>query len=99
MASGLYTLTTFSAGYGAVAGKYNVKISKMAQPEAAAPAAAPPSSPGVEVEAGYEPGAEEAVAAPPSNLLPAKYADPNTSGLTVEVVEGENPPQDFKLEG
>jgi hypothetical protein len=99
-ATGQYTLTTFTAGDGAVAGKYRVKIAKLSQPAApAAAAAAPPASPGVEVEAGYEPGAEDAAAPPPTSLLPAKYGDPNSSGLMVEVVGGENPPRDFKLEG
>lgn len=97
-ASGQYTLTTFKAGDGAVPGQYRVKITKLTQPPAPAAAPATPSGSGVEVEAGYEPGAEDAPEAAPTNLLPAKYADPNTSGLMVEVKAGENPPQDFTLE-
>jgi hypothetical protein len=37
--------------------------------------------------------------APPKNLLPKKYADPKTSGLVAEVVEGQENDFEFALSG
>lgn len=80
-ASGRYSLTTFESDDGAMTGSYKVMVSKY---EAAAPGAdadmgddyVPP-----EAQGGVEPTG-------PKNLLPAKYASPETSGLTATVAEG-----------
>lgn len=80
-ATGQYKLTTFAKDDGAVPGEYQVKIIKTEAPPAAGPAVSdedpnyvPPE------EMGPEPAA-------PKNLLPAKYADPNSSGLSATVTE------------
>jgi len=99
-AAGHYTLTTFTAGDGAVAGQYRVKISKFGQPAAPAATATTADSgfeSAIPEDAGYNPDADSGDT-PASNLLPAKYADANSSGFMVEVVAGENPPQDFALQ-
>jgi len=80
--NGRYTLSTAKPGDGAVAGQYKVAISKFEQPAAAA---------GGTSEKDYVPPKEGETAPAPKNLLPAKYASPNTSGLTATVKDsGEN---------
>ena len=97
-AGGIYKLTTFAAGDGAVPGEYKVAITKFEG--GAAPSGAASGSGGLasgELPDDYEApeeGAEEPAA--PENELPAKYADAETSGLTATVSEGENT-KDFEL--
>ncbi|NLY00583.1 MAG: carboxypeptidase regulatory-like domain-containing protein [Rhodopirellula sp.] len=81
-AEGKFKLTTFDDGDGAVAGKHQVRITKIETKEA--PPAADPEGPVM----------------PPEeiSLLPAKYGDFKSSGLTAEVVaDGENQ-FEFKLQ-
>lgn len=78
-AQGKYTLTTFAAGDGAVSGTYKVKVTKWDGLE-------PPAETKVYVDAEteseqYNPGTVDVVR-PPKNVLPAKYANENNSGLT-----------------
>jgi hypothetical protein len=79
------------AGVGAVAGKYNVGVSK-----------APPGAPGTKGEApkGAPPGTmlsgppmqtSPGTPGPPKNLVPEKYINPDKSGITVEVKSGMEP--------
>lgn len=71
---------------GAVAGTYNVKIEKY---EALATPAGG-SQADIAEDKSYKPAPEGAEPVIPKNLLPAKYADPQQSGLTAAVKEGEN---------
>jgi hypothetical protein len=79
-ASGKFNLMTFEPGDGAIPGSYGVKISKVSggglqtQDEAMAM-----------MESGGMPQPTEE-----KDLLPAKYKDEKTSGLTADVKEGEN---------
>jgi len=75
--SGNFKLSTFTAGDGAVPGKYRVTVTKVD----AGPASVDVNSPG------YAPPA--ANAPPPKSLLPDTYADPAKSGLTAEVAGGK----------
>lgn len=73
--SGGFRLTTFQAGDGAVAGTYGVTVEKRVAPGAAAADGAeyqPPTGP----------------LPPPENVLPAKYASAETSGLTATIESG-----------
>ncbi|MHB8901740.1 MAG: carboxypeptidase-like regulatory domain-containing protein [Thermoguttaceae bacterium] len=85
-ASGKYELMTYEAGDGALPGDYKVSISKF-EATAATEAAS---------EADYVPPAEGAEPAASKSLLPDKYRNPETSGLTAKVVEGPNT-FDFEL--
>jgi hypothetical protein len=92
-ASGRYTLMSSKPGDGAQAGDYKVTVTKFKAAEAAG------KSPDV-IEESYAPPPETGpgMAAPapakkpagPENLLPAKYADAQSSGLTATVKEGKN---------
>jgi hypothetical protein len=84
---GRYELTTFNAADGAVPGEYSIKISKLEYKEER-----------TSTENVYANSEEESVnyklsesaGAPPKNLLPAKYANPMTSGLTYTVPEANS---------
>lgn len=71
--SGKFTLSTFRPGDGAVPGRHKVSI----RPKAGA---SPPPMPG-------SPEAKQAQ--PEKPPFPAKYSDPNQSGLTAEVKSGQ----------
>lgn len=90
-ADGNYTLTTFAADDGAIAGEYRVRIFKF---ENAASASA------AEGSSDYVPPVEGENPAAPKNLLPTIYADPATSGLTATVTEDPSKNTfDFALQG
>lgn len=76
---GKYTLSTFSAGDGALAGDYRVTVVKM---EGGGSEAVSEDDPNYT-------GAPEAEAEA-KNVLPEKYASVETSGLTATVAEGPN---------
>lgn len=67
---GSFSLSTFPPDEGAVPGSYSVSVSKIE----AAPQAEP-----------SEGSHDEKPAPPPKQLLPAKYADANKSGLKAEI--------------
>lgn len=73
-ASGKFVLTTFEGGDGALPGSYKIAIHKTFQP---------PVPEDETAEGG--PGGGEPPSPPAQELLPIKYKDPNTSGLTAEV--------------
>lgn len=88
-AEGVVQFTTFESRDGAVPGKYLVTVAKTAFPEGRALTADDPS---------YDPStAVAAVVKGAKELLPAKYKVAKTSGLTVEVKDGENAPAAFDL--
>lgn len=84
-ASGKFTLMTFVAGDGAIAGSHKVGVSKM---EAGATPQADPNSPPGTMLSG-PPGAGGSQ--PPKSLIPKKYSNPEKSGITVEVKSGMEP--------
>jgi hypothetical protein len=87
-ASGQYTLTTFDSGDGAAAGEYRVSVKKYA----ARVVPPVPSNPEAAEEASYPELPD------PKSLLPEKYANGDTSGLTATVsAEGPNT-FDFQLQ-
>ena len=77
---GNFKLTTFEEGDGAVPGSYKVTVTKYEEQQAAA---APQAG-----EPGYDPTAKPLP--PPKNLLPAKYAKPETTELSQTVAEGQS---------
>lgn len=86
-AAGRYELMTFVQGDGAVPGDYLVSITKYEAP--------PPSGPST-INENYVPPGSNVPPAPPKNLLPKKYSQLKSSGLTAKVDEGSNT-VDFKL--
>lgn len=80
-AQGRYQLTTFAKGDGAIPGEYLVKVFKYPKPET-------PAGTGGQGEEEYRPPEEaetQPAAATPKNLLPDKYANERTSGLSFTV--------------
>lgn len=74
-AAGVYSLTSFTRGDGAMEGDYRVVVTKF------------PAPTGGGADAGeYVPPTGELP--PPRNELPAKYASPDTSGFTATVTAG-----------
>lgn len=88
-ASGKYSLTTFVSGDGALPGDYKVKIAKYEVQESTSSGEGDDYVPPEELPEGASTG--------PKNLLPEKYNNDATSGLTATVTEGDNM-VDFKLE-
>jgi hypothetical protein len=76
---GTFSLTTFVAGDGALPGEYRVAITKFEKP--------PQGAQVPEDHPDYNPNVPSFV---PRNLLPEKYANPQTSELTATVTEGAN---------
>jgi len=92
-ASGKFKLTYINPSDGAPVGKYKVGVSKlaegadrMADPSKVAGGTTPP---GTQLSGPPIKGA--AAAKPPKSLVPAKYLNPDTSGITVEVKSGMEP--------
>jgi hypothetical protein len=105
-ASGKYELSTFTSSDGAVPGQYKVSIVKV-DPASAAKAAASTPPPG-QLASGdidnttYAPPAAGSVGsggapAGPKNLIPAKYATADTSGLRATVSESGPNENNFDL--
>lgn len=97
-ASGKYTLSTYGGGDGARAGDYKVAIVKY---EVEATKASGGNLPSGEIdEKAYTDPTATGTEQPagPKNLLPEKYAKPETSGLTAKVGETGQNTVDFKLE-
>ncbi len=84
---GRYELTTFTAGDGAVSGEYRVTITKYEIP--------PEAFTADDDDDGPVPGGGQETL--PKNVLPERYANAQTSGLTATVVEGSNT-FDFQIE-
>lgn len=84
--SGAFKMGTFEATDGVLPGNYQVTVTKMA--------AASAGSQVSEDDPNYDPNA--GVDAKPKNELPAKYADPQQSALTITV--GTEPITDAKFE-
>lgn|SRR5262245_1226567 len=90
-ASGQYALTTSVNGDGAKPGSYKVTLAKYEGDKA--PTSESEVHADYDIADEYPAGYDESAAgfdAPAKNLLPDKYADPNASGFTAEVVEGPN---------
>lgn len=81
--AGKYALTTFGSNDGAVSGSYKITVIKTETP---APSNGDAAGEYVPPEA-LGPGARPAA---PKNLLPEKYANAQTSGLTATVKEESN---------
>jgi hypothetical protein len=98
--SGKYALTTRAKDDGAVVGRYKVTMAKY-EKGAAATTSPDEVHEDYDITDEYAEGYDEAAAsaaAPSKNLLPEKYGDPNLSGFSAEVVEGENK-HDFDVKG
>jgi len=98
-ASGRYKLSSFGGGDGAQAGDYTVAIVKYDVPAAKAGPSGGLASGAID-ESSYNAPAETPADQPagPKNLLPEKYANAATSGLTAKVGETGANQVDFKLE-
>ena len=104
-ASGEFVLTTETKGDGAVPGTYQVMVTKYEEEDSETPAAAADET---DVDAAYAAaeeagvdisGAGNARATSESNsLVPEKYTNPQTSGLTAEVSEAGVNDYTFELE-
>ena len=79
--SGKYTLSTFASEDGALPGEYRVAVTKYEKEEAAS---------GQFNESTYTEPDPNAPSTGPKNLLPAKYANAQSSGLTATVKEESN---------
>lgn len=91
-ANGEFTLTTYEPGDGAIIGTYKVAITKPAGEAAADDAGYDPDNPNPQ----YEKQMEKTEPAGKSEI-PAKYADPKTSGLTATVEDKEENYFEFNL--
>jgi hypothetical protein len=83
-ASGKYVLTTRASGDGAIPGEYKVSIRKTEGGGGGTAAGGGAVSTDGEMPADYS-GASDAPPPVTKDLLPAKYASPDTSGLTATV--------------
>jgi len=94
--AGKYSLTTQKKDDGAIPAEYKVSITKFDGPKATT-GGGEAAGPNGEMPASYTGAAPEAP--PPKNLLPAKYASPDTSGFKATVSKGSTTPHNFDLEG
>lgn len=88
---GRYKLWTYEKGDGAPVGNHQVTVALRGPPEKAA---LHPSVKGKNLGEAYY----EQVAATGKPLIPEKYFNPDTSGLTANVVKGKDNVVDFDLE-
>jgi hypothetical protein len=105
-AEGKYSLTTFRSNDGALPGQYKVSIVKY-DPSSAPPPTAPTTPPpgqlaSGDLDANYVPPSNSSSTATsaetgPKNLIPAKYASADTSGLRGMIAEGDENVNDFEL--
>jgi hypothetical protein len=93
--AGKYALTTLTSGDGAVPGQYKVIVTKFEGAKDAGGGAAA-ATPDGDMPASYGGAAPDAP--PAKNLLPAKYASADSSGLTAEVKSGSPNSHNFALE-
>jgi hypothetical protein len=84
---GKFTLTTYENGDGATPGKYRVAVTKAQEAGRHEQKTAPPIFRG----GGGAPK--------PKWLIPQQYSNPNTSNLTHDIVDGENPEIVLDLKG
>jgi hypothetical protein len=103
-AKGNYSLSSFSPNDGAVAGQYKVSISKFEaeKPSAKVTALPPGQIASGELDASYappsvSPAGGKGGAAGPKNLLPVKYANPDSSALRALVSDKGGNTFDFDL--
>jgi len=94
--SGKYSLTTRKKDDGAIPGHYKVSITKYDGPKATT-GGGDVAGPNGEMPASYTGEAPEAP--PAKNLLPAKYASPDSSGFSAAVSAGAPNTHNFELEG
>jgi len=87
--AGVFEMTTFSRGDGAVAGSHAVRVEKFELPKSAATAAASTSEDDYVPPSGPLPE--------PKNVLPKKYAVPTTSGLSATVNTSNDNVVNFEL--
>ena len=104
--SGVYKLTTFVNGDGALPGSYKVTVTKFpgAAPAPAGGAASGGDATQADIDAAYKAAEQQGgmdrtskQTQSATNELPAKYASPDTSGLTAEVKSGGNNTFDFDV--
>jgi len=96
--SGNFHLTTFTAGDGAVAGEHLVTVTKYDRPKIVPQGDGSIADTGDEEPAPDESDASAGGDVDPKSLLPGKYANPQTSGLTATVGESGENKFDFQLD-
>jgi hypothetical protein len=100
-AKGEYTLSTFVPADGAVPGQYRVAISKFTTPPPEKQGLTPGVITSGDLPADYAPPSEKdgsaGASTGPKNLLPAKYANDQTSALRATVSESGPNKFDFDL--
>ncbi len=84
---GKYSLSSL-AGTGAVAGRHAIAVIKESEPD-------PSEKVNMSMEEAAAAAQKPEKSSRPTSLIPAKYADPQTSGLEFEVTSGTN---DFPIE-
>ena len=90
---GTYVLSTFVAGDGAKDGQYAIRVSKYVNKDGSVVETEPEPAPGAEPVRfeGYGKGANPMTSAPlPKNVLPKKYEQQETSGLSFKVEKKPN---------
>jgi hypothetical protein len=99
-AEGVYSITSYEENDGAPVGEHKVVIIKIAGPGASTPAgAAPAEDPSLSLSNMEGPGEDGQLPKEPETqyLVPQKYGNPETSGLTANVPEGGSDKLDFDL--